>query len=347
MDAFFASVEQRDHMEWRGKPIAVGGGEKGGVVSAASYEARAFGVRSAMPGALAKQKCPHLIFVPHRFDMYQAVSDQIKKIFYQYTDLVEPLSLDEAYLDVSENKFDEASAIKIAREIKAKILTETELTASAGVSVNKFLAKVASDIHKPNGLTVILPEQVIPFVQQLKIEKFFGIGTKTADRMKRMGIHKGHDLEGYTKLELAQQFGKLGLYLYDVIRGVDHRPVVAHRPRKSISKEYTYVPNLTAKSEITQAVESIIERIFLSCAKHHISGRTLQLKLRYHDFTTLTRSVTATHPYQERDMIRQATWQILNGLDLTRPIRLLGIGLTNLELPGTAIQLELPFDIEE
>lgn len=344
MDAFFASVEQRDDPTLRGKPVAVGGSAKGGVVAAASYEARAFGVHSAMPSSIAARKCPGLIFVKHRFDVYRQVSEQIKDIFRQYTDLVEPLSLDEAFLDVTENKVAYHSAVKIAREIRRKILEETGLTASAGVSVNKFLAKVASDIHKPNGLTVILPEDVPIFLQDLPIKKFFGVGAKTAEKMHRMGIEKGGDLLPYSKIDLAQRFGKFGLYLYHIARGIDDRPVKPHRIRKSISNERTYVPSLSGSAIVLATLDRQIEQLHRSCVTRGIKGRTINLKLRYDDFTTLTRSLTLPLSTNGIAAITEASRELLVSLDIDSPIRLLGIGLSNLDRKSQWIQLEMEFE---
>lgn len=347
MDAFFASVEQRDFPELRGKPIAVGGSSAGGVVAAASYEARKFGVFSAMPSRLAKQKCPQLIFVKHRFDVYREVSLQIRQIFHAYTDIVEPLSLDEAFLDITENKPQIDSAIQIAREIKSKIKQETSLTASAGVSINKFLAKVASDIHKPDGLTVILPENVLPFLEELPIHKFFGVGKKTADKMKRMGIECGLDLKQYSKLELAQHFGKFGLYLYDIVRGKDDRPVKPQRIRKSISNENTYVPNLEGRTAIDQAMQKLIIDLERSAKKRNIKGRTINVKIRDHEFNTITRSKTIPLSTNRSDAIAPIVKEILDASPLEQPIRLLGVGLSNLDHKSKNHQLQFDFFQEE
>ena len=347
MDAFFASVEQRDFPELRGKPIAVGGSSKGGVVAAASYEARQFGVFSAMPSRLAKQKCPQLIFVKHRFDVYREVSLQIRQIFHEYTDLVEPLSLDEAFLDITENKANIESAIQIARDIKEKIKDKTSLTASAGVSVNKFLAKVASDIHKPDGLTVILPENVLPFLEELPIGKFFGVGKKTADKMKRMGIETGLDLKQYSKLELAQLFGKFGLYLYDIVRGKDDRPVKPQRIRKSISNENTYVPNLLGREAIDEAMNALMLGLERSAKKRNLKGRTINVKIRDKDFNTITRSKTVPLSTNRFDEIATIVQEILDASSLDQPIRLLGVGLSNLDRKSQTNQLKFDFYQEE
>ncbi|MEM9548646.1 MAG: DNA polymerase IV [Bacteroidota bacterium] len=345
MDAFFASVEQRDNPELRGKPVAVGGSKERGVVAAASYEARKFGVRSAMSSRLAYQKCPSIIFVRHRFDVYKEVSRQIRSIFHEYTDLVEPLSLDEAFIDVTRNKFSEPSAIKIASEIKKKIKEQTQLTASAGVSVNKFLAKVASDLKKPDGLAVILPEQVIPFLEELPIEKFFGVGKATAERMRNFGIKTGADLKQYSRLELAQRFGKFGSYLYDVVRGIDKRKVKPDRIRKSISSETTYNEDLTTLDEVKASVRLLIGKLCKSCEKYSIKGKTINLKYRFSDFTTFTRSRTLGGFTNSHEIITDLTFEMLQELEgKMKPIRLLGIGLSTLNTERKDNQLEFDFE---
>ncbi len=344
MDAFFASVEQRDNPDLRGKPVAVGGSRIRGVVAAASYEARRYGVRSAMSSRIAYQKCPNIIFVKHRFDVYKRVSSEIRDIFREYTDLVEPLSLDEAFLDVTENKFGESSAIKIASEIKAKIKAKTQLTASAGVSVNKFLAKVASDLRKPDGLAVILPEQVLPFLEELEINKFFGVGKATAEKMKNFGIQNGKDLKQYTRLELAQRFGKFGSYLYDVVRGKDKRQVKPNRIRKSISSETTYNEDLESIKEVKAALSKLITKLVNSCQKYNIKGKTVNLKYRFSDFTTFTRSRTLGGYFNEESIITDLSNEILTELENDmQPIRLLGIGLSSLNTERRDNQLEFDF----
>jgi len=331
MDAFFASVEQRDHPQLRGKPVAVGGNGKRGVIAAASYEARKYGVRSAMPSARASKLCPHLIFVKHRFEAYREVSDQIREIFSEYTDMIEPLSLDEAFLDVTENKLGLKSAINIANQIRRKIEERTQLTASAGVSINKFLAKIASDVNKPNGITVILPDQVDDFLEQLDIDKFFGVGKATSAKMKAMGIFSGADLKGYTLVELAERFGKFGRYLYHVVRGEDNRPVKANRIRKSISKETTYSDNLMTIDDIRDAISKLSEQLYASSHKRNILGRTINLKLRFADFETITRSKTISHFTHEVDIVRNLCMEMITDIGLDdRGIRLLGVGLSNL-----------------
>ena len=345
MDAFFASVEQRDNPDLVGKPVAVGGSRERGVVAAASYEARRFGVHSAMSSRLAYQKCPSIIFVKHRFDVYKEVSRQIREIFYEYTDLVEPLSLDEAFIDVTQNKFGEASAIKIASEIKKKIKAKTNLTASAGVSVNKFLAKVASDLKKPDGLAVILPEQVIPFLEELQIQKFFGVGKATAEKMKNFGIKTGADLKKHTRLELAQRFGKFGSYLYDVVRGIDKRKVRPDRIRKSISSETTYDEDLQTLDDVKSSVRLLIGKLCVSCEKYNIKGKTVNLKYRFNDFTTFSRSRTLGGYTNNHEIITDLTFEMLQELNNgMKPIRLLGIGLSTLNTERQDNQLEFDFE---
>lgn len=343
MDAFFTSVEQRDFPELRGKPIAVGGSKDRGVVAAASYEARKYGVRSAMSSKLAYQKCPHIIFVKHRFDVYKEVSNQIRSIFLEYTDLVEPLSLDEAYLDVTQNKLNLESAIIIARDIKDKIKKETQLTASAGVSTNKFLAKVASDIHKPDGLTVILPDQINDFLEELSIDQFFGVGKKTAERLKLRNINTGADLKKYSKIELATLFGKFGAYLYDMVRGRDDRPVNPNRIRKSISIETTYDIDVVGIENIKRKLENLILKLADSCSKKEILGKTLNLKIRFSDFTTFTRSKTLGGFFNDSKTIEILCKEMLEKIDELQPVRLLGIGLSNLNTEQSIIQLKLDF----
>jgi DNA polymerase-4 len=347
MDAFFASVEQRDNPALRGKPVAVGGSKERGVVAAASYEARKFGVRSAMSSRLAYQKCPSIVFVRHRFDVYKEVSRQIREIFHEYTDLVEPLSLDEAFIDVTINKLDEPSAIKIASEIKQKIKEKTQLTASAGVSVNKFLAKVASDLKKPDGLAVILPHQVIPFLEELPIEKFFGVGKATAERMKHFGIKTGSDLKQHSRLELAQRFGKFGSYLYDVVRGIDKRKVKPNRIRKSISSETTYNDDLETLEDVKSSIRLLIGKLCESCEKYNIEGKTINLKYRFNDFTTFTRSRTLGGYTSDHEIITDLTFEMLQELEESmKPIRLLGIGLSTLNTEREDNQLEFDFKVK-
>ena len=296
MDAFFASVEQRDNPELRGKPVAVGGSRERGVVAAASYEARKYGVYSAMPSAIAYRKCPNIIFVKHRFDVYKDVSNQIRKIFLDYTDLVEPLSLDEAYLDVTSNKKCMTSATLIAKEIRQRIKESTQLTASAGISINKFLAKTASDINKPDGITLIKPDEAERFIESLKIEKFHGIGKVTAKKMSRMGIHTGSDLKTKSLPFLQKNFGKAGIYYYNISRGIDDRIVNPNRIRKSLSIENTFDRNLTSLAEVKYELDNLSTSLFIRIEKSKSYGKTLTIKLKFDDFTQITRSKTIILP---------------------------------------------------
>ncbi len=347
MDAFYASVEQRDNPELRGKPVAVGGSSKRGVVASASYEARRFGVRSAMPSLTAQRLCPGIIFVKSRFGVYREVSNQIRAIFFDYTDLVEPLSLDEAYLDVTENKKNLKSAIYIAREIRKRIEAETQLTASAGVSFNKFLAKVASDINKPNGIKVILPEEAETFIEKLPVEKFHGIGKVTAKRMKKMGIHNGLDLKKMSELELVRRFGKSGLHYYKIVRARDDRMVNPNRIRKSIGAERTYFEDLMDLKEMKNKVLYLCQVVFDYMEKKDNYGRTLTLKIKYHDFKVITRSRTFGGEIRKLDDMETAAIQLLqeNFVEGDR-IRLLGLAVSNLskeQIGGGGVQLEFDF----
>ncbi len=353
MDAFFASVEQRDFPELRGKPVAVGGNGRRGVVAAASYEARKYGVRSAMPGYKAKNLCPDLIFVHHRFDVYKEVSNQIHEVFQSYTDLIEPLSLDEAYLDVTENKKGMAIATDIAKQIKIDIQSKTGLTASAGVSFNKFLAKVASGWQKPNGLTVITPAKAEVFVEKLPIEKFYGIGKVTATRMKDMGLHTGNDLKKLTFEELTQLFGdKSGAYYFRIARAQDDRPVEHIRIRKSIGAEETFEEDISNKNTLLRMLSSIAEDVSTRCENKKCGGRTVTLKIKFSDFTQNTRSKTFFHFVWKKDELYQICCELLNQQPLgDKPIRLLGISISNLNIdpetkstPQQSIQLKLDFE---
>jgi DNA polymerase-4 len=331
MDAFYASVEQRDHPELRGKPIAVGGSGNRGVVAAASYEARKYGVRSAMPSVTAARLCPDLIFVKHRFDQYRFVSQQIREIFFEYTDLVEPLSLDEAYLDVTSNKKGIISATKIAKEIRAKIWETTQLTASAGISINKFLAKVASDINKPNGLTLIPPDRAESFLEKLSIDKFYGIGKVTANKMHRLGIHTGADLKKWSEAELAHRFGKMGRHFYRIVRALDDREVKPNRPRKSVGAENTFNKDITLEAEMVERLKPLIEKVSKRISKAGDSARTITLKIKYHDFIQTTRSRTLDRFVSEFDEIFPVIQQLLHQPAFPeKPIRLLGVYLSNL-----------------
>ena len=346
MDAFYASVEQRDNPELRGKPIAVGGSKQRGVVAAASYEARRYGVRSAMPSITAARQCPDLIFVRPRFDQYRTVSHQIRAIFYRYTDLVEPLSLDEAYLDVTENKMGIHSATKIAQEIRAAIWEEVNLTASAGISINKFLAKVASDINKPNGCTLIPPDRAESFLEKLPIEKFHGIGKVTAKKMKRMSIHTGKDLKRYTEYELARRFGKAGRHYYRIVRALDQSSVKPNRPRKSVGAERTFDHDLAEEAPMLEKLQYITETLVGRIEKGNIAGRTVTLKIKYHDFTQTTRSRTLNHYVGSYEEIYGVIKELLHSPEFPpKAVRLLGVYISNLnnESDDAPRQLTLEF----
>lgn len=346
MDAFYASVEQRDNPDLKGKPVAVGG-IKRGVVASASYEARAYGIHSAMPSVTALRKCPQLIFVRSRFDVYRQVSSQIRAIFHDYTDLVEPLSLDEAYLDVTENKKDYNSAIFIAREIRRRIFENTQLTASAGVSVNKFIAKVASDINKPNGMKVILPHEIHQFLEELPIHKFHGIGKVTAEKMRRYGIHTGQDLKKWSEIDLVQRFGKSGRFYYNIVRGNDNRKVNPNRIRKSIGTERTYSEDLTDIKEMEAKVKYLAERLFEYVDKRKKSGRTLTLKIKYANFEQATRSRTVNYDLLTFGQIFGLGKQLLyENMEEDIRVRLLGLTISNLSSDDDdeiIRQLKIPF----
>lgn len=350
MDAFYASVEQRDHPELRGKPVAVGGSSKRGVVAAASYEARVFGVRSAMPSITAKRLCPDLIFVKSRFDVYREVSYQIREIFFEYTDLVEPLSLDEAYLDVTEPKKGPLSGTLIAEEIRKRIFETTQLTASAGVSFNKSLAKVASDINKPNGIKVIRPAEALHFLGELPIKKFHGIGKVTSRRMNNMGIYKGADLRALSEIDLVQRFGKVGRFYYRIVRAEDTREVRPDRIRKSIGAERTFFEDIISTHEMKERLASIAEKVFLYMKKSDNYGRTISIKIKTPDFQILNRSKTFNSEVRSLKQIRQIAFELLdNNREHFDAARLLGIAVSNLskENTGEGVQLEFEFWDEE
>ena len=331
MDAFYASVEQRDNEDLRGKPVAVGGSSQRGVVAAASYEARKFGVYSAMPSVVAFRKCPDIIFVRPRFDVYAQVSKQIRAIFHDYTDLVEPLSLDEAYLDVTSNKKGMPSATLIAKEIKVRIKEETLLTASAGISINKFLAKIASDQDKPDGLFLIGPEMAQEFVDKLAIEKFHGIGKVTAKKMHNLGIQRGVDLKKWELSRLVQVFGKAGKYYYNICRSNDQRPVTPNRPRKSVGAEDTFETDLVSFEDMMIQLEKIAEIVFNRVKKSESYGKTLTLKLKYSDFKQITRSKTINQTFDSLELMLSVTRELLSQCDLElNPVRLLGLTVSNL-----------------
>ncbi len=332
MDAFYASVEQRDNPDLRGKPIVVGGSPegRGGVVATASYEARQFGVRSAMPSKTALQLCPGLIFVYPRFAAYKEVSRGIREIFRRHTELIEPLSLDEAYLDVTTDKLNIGSAIAIAQQIRQAIRDELNLTASAGVSVNKFVAKIASAMQKPDGLTFIAPAQVPGFMEQLPVDKFFGVGKVTAEKMHKMGLHTGAHLKALTEDELTRHFGKVGRFYYNVVRGIDNRKVEPYRETKSQGAEDTFAHDLTTLEEMNAALAKIALVVHERLQKSQLKGRTLTLKIKYHDFKQITRNKSWLAPVGDLASITLAAQQLLAATDTThKKIRLLGITLSN------------------
>lgn len=332
MDAFFASVEQLDQPELRGKPVAVGGSGERSVVAAASYEARKFGVRSAMPSTIAKRLCPDLIFVRHNFDRYQEVSGIVFSIFHEFTDIVEPLSIDEAFLDVTENKKNIASAVEIARIIRCEIRKRTGLTASAGVSVNKFLAKIASDIKKPDGLYLIHPDQAEKFIEELPVEKFFGIGKVTAEKMHKLGIHKGSDLKRWELADLIRNFGKAGIFFHEIARGIDDRPVEPNQERKSVGTELTYEKDLTTPFEIIAELYKLEKELMERLEQSGTTGRTLTLKIKFSDFRQFTRSKTLQNYIHDFQTLHKEVTLLRKTLRLegTR-IRLLGVTVSNLE----------------
>jgi len=346
MDAFYASVEQRDNPELRGRPVAVGSPRERGVVAAASYEARAFGVRSAMASVTAIRRCPELVFAPPRFDVYREVSRRIRAIFFDYTPLVEPLSLDEAYLDVTENRKGATSATRIAEEIRARIREETQLTASAGVSYNKFLAKLASDQNKPDGLFVVTPQMGPDFVAALRIGKFHGVGPATTKKMNALGIETGLDLRAKPLAFLQKHFGKSGAYYYGIARGVDDRPVRPDRIRKSIGAEVTFARDLVTLDEATAALAPIVARVLAHCESARIVGRTVTLKVKYADFRQITRRSTVAAPIASRPALEAAALALLRPLfPCEKGVRLLGVTLSSLGPAGGSAdpQLSLAF----
>ncbi|GAA4276619.1 DNA polymerase IV [Aquimarina mytili] len=330
MDAFYASVEQMDNPELKGKPLAVGGGSKRGVVSAASYEARVFGVRSAMPGFTARKLCPDLIFVRPRFDRYKEISSQIRKIFFDYTDLVEPLSLDEAYLDVTENKKGNPSATLIAQEIRQRIFDEVGLTASAGISINKFIAKVASDYNKPNGQKTVDPEEVIEFLEELDVKKFYGVGKVTQAKMYQMGIYTGKDLKSKSEEFLTQNFGKSGGHYYRIVRGIHLSEVKPNRERKSLAAERTFSENIASEIYMLERLESIAEELQKRLKRSKVAGRTVTLKIKYSDFSVQTRSKTLPYFVNEASILLETAKELLYQDKMKNSVRLLGISLSNL-----------------
>lgn len=332
MDAFFASVEQLDNPELRGRPVAVGGSGERSVVAAASYEARKFGVRSAMPSVIARRLCPDLIFVKHNFSRYTEVSATIMEIFRKYTDLIEPLSIDEAFLDVTCDKKNIRSATVIAREIRSEIKTVTGLTASAGISVNKFLAKIASDINKPDGMYLIKPEDAEKFIEKLNVERFYGIGKVTAQKMHKLGIHTGADLKKWDLVSLVRNFGKAGVFFYDIVRGIDDRPVEPDQERKSVGTELTYEKDLTTRFEIIAELYRLEKELMERLDHSETTGRTITMKVKFSDFRQITRSKTLQYYIRDFDKLHKEVSEIRKSLKLEgSKIRLLGLSISNLE----------------
>ena len=351
MDAFYASVEQMDNPVLEGKSIAVGGGGKRGVISAASYEARKFGVKSAMAGNLAAKLCPDLIFVRPNFDRYHEISKKVKAIFFDYTDLVEPLSLDEAYLDVTENKKGNPSASLIARDIRERIFNEVGLTASAGISINKFMAKVASDYNKPNGQKTINPEEVLKFLEDLDIRKFYGVGKVTAEKMYQKGIFTGLDLKQKSLDYLNDNFGKSGRYYYYVVRGIHNSEVKPNRIRKSLAAERTFSENLSSEIFMLEKLEHIADEVSKRLNKSTVAGKTVTLKIKYSDFTLQTRSKTLPYYLSDKSVILEIAKDLLYQEKLSDSVRLLGISMSNLntekkkkpEQKSASVQLKFEF----
>jgi len=351
MDAFYASVEQMDNPELKGKPLAVGGNGNRGVISAASYEARKFGVKSAMSGNLAIKLCPELIFVRPNFERYTEISKKIRKIFFDYTDLVEPLSLDEAYLDVTNNKKGNPSASLIAKEIRERIFNEVGLTASAGISINKFVAKVASDYNKPNGQKTVNPEDVIDFLEQLDIRKFYGVGKVTAEKMYQLGIFTGNDLKQKSIDYLDDHFGKSGSYYYYVVRGIHNSEVKPNRIRKSLAAERTFNENLSSEIFMLEKLEHIADEVARRLLKSKVSGKTVTLKIKYSDFTLQTRSKTLPYFINDKALILETAKALLYQEKLSNSVRLLGISLSHLntetkkivEQKSVSVQLKFEF----
>jgi len=332
MDAFFASVEQRDNPDLRGRPVAVGGSSGRGVVAAASYEARAYGVKSAMPSVTAKRLCPDLVFVKSRFDAYREASQQIRAVFRHHTQLVEPLSLDEAYLDVTEDRLGIGSATRIAEMIRQEIRAKTRLTASAGVSYNKFLAKLASDQNKPDGLCVIRPGQGAAFVQSLPVRRFHGVGPKAEEKMKRLGIETGADLADRDIAFLRANFGSFSDYLYRAARGIDLRPVRSHRQRKSVGGERTFSEDISSGSALRETLDRIVDIVWERVENAKARGRTVTLKLKFTDFQIITRAMSVGHLVEDKAEFARLGHALLEeALPLPMPIRLMGLTLSKLE----------------
>jgi len=352
MDAFYASVEELDNPELRGKPLAVGGDEIRGVVSAANYEARKYGVHSAMSGYMAKKNCPHLTFVKPRFARYKEISQKIRSIFYDYTDLVEPLSLDEAYLDVTINKKGNPSATLLAKEIRQRILDEVGLKASAGISINKFIAKVASDINKPNGQKTVNPEEVLQFLEDLEIRKFYGVGKVTAGKMYKLGIFTGKDLKAKSLEFLENHFGKSGSHYYKVVRGIHNSGVKPHRTPKSVGAERTFSENLSSEIFMLKRLEQIANELERRLKKSKLAGKTITLKIKYSDFTLQTRSKTLAYFVADKSLILEIAKELLYQEKMENSVRLLGISLANLntekkktEAKHDSVSIQLKFDL--
>jgi DNA polymerase IV len=346
MDAFYASVEQLDNPKLRGKPIAVGGSENRGVVAAASYEARKFGVRSAISGVMAKKNCPELIFVTPRFDRYKEISNKIQKIFHEYTHLVEPLSLDEAYLDVTVNKKGNPSATLLAQEIRLRILNEVGLTASAGISINKFVAKIASDYNKPNGQKTVNPDEVLEFLELLPIRKFYGVGKVTTEKMYQLGIFTGAELKSKSLEFLEKHFGKSGRFYYNVVRGIHNSEVKSDRITKSVAAEHTFDVNLSSEIFMLEQLQNIANSLERRLKKHNISGKTITLKIKYSDFTQQTRSKTLPYFVSNKELIMETVTELLYQERMKDSVRLLGISLGNLNTEAkkaVAVQLKFAF----
>jgi len=346
MDAFYASVAELDNPELRGKAIAVGGEGRRGVISAASYEARKFGVKSAMSGVLAKQKCPHLIFVDSDFPRYKEISQQVREIFYEYTDLVEPLSLDEAYLDVTENKKGNPSANTIAKEIRDKIFEKTGLRASAGISINKFIAKVASDINKPNGQKTVHPDEVIQFLEELPVNKFYGVGKVTTAKMYNLGIFVGNDLKKKSLEELVKLFGKSGVHYFNIVRGVHNSAVKPNRIRKSVAAERTFRENISSEIFMIEKLQVIGDELEKRMKKSETKGKTITLKIKYSDFTQQTRSKTKDYFMQTKHDFFPVVKELLFQDKITNSVRLLGLSFSNLNTEDKDpvwVQLKLDF----
>ena len=352
MDAFYASVEELDNPELQGKPLAVGGNEIRGVVSAANYEARKYGVRSAMSGYMARKNCPHLTFVKPRFARYKEISQKIRNIFFEYTDLVEPLSLDEAYLDVTINKKGNPSATLLAKEIRQRILDEVGLKASAGISINKFIAKVASDINKPNGQKTVNPEKVLQFLEDLEIRKFYGVGKVTAEKMYKLGIFTGKELKASPIDFLEEHFGKSGSHYYNVVRGIHNSAVKPDRIPKSVGAERTFSKNLSSEIFMLERLEQIANELERRLKKSKLAGKTITLKIKYSDFTLQTRSKTLAYFVADKSLILEIAKELLYQEKMENSVRLLGISLANLnteekktEAKEDSVSIQLKFDL--